>query len=43
LDNPLNKNTQLKIKVIEMGENCIIRIEEAANNNLFLETGTFST
>lgn len=42
LDNPLNKNTGLKVKVIEIGENCIIRIEEVDTNNLFLETRTFN-
>ena len=41
LDNPLNKNTQLKMKVIEIGENCLIRIEEVATNALFLETCTY--
>ena len=42
LDKPLNLNTQLKVKVIEIGENCIIRVEEASNNQLFLETRTWS-
>lgn len=40
LDNPLNKNTALKVKVIEIGENCTIRIEEVDTNQLFLETRT---
>lgn len=43
LDNPLNKTTPLKVKVIETGENCRIRVEEVDSNQLFLETRTPAT